>query len=418
MKTPELSSHIRSVMETLAADPAMQKALRFLEDDAARTLEELKEMVLVPGPTFEEQQTRSPMYKAKLELYGAENCTQDAIGNVAGYVNGTAPRPKVMFDAHLDTVFSMDEPLAVTEKDGVLKCPGISDDTAGLAMNLSILRAIRHAGLKPRGRLMLTGTVRHEGEGDLQGMKTLFAEDREIDACLCSETLGKPGAIIATAIGVNRYEIIFKGPGGHSWLDFGRPSPIQALCRAGAAIAELIPPTDPKTSFNIGTIQGGTTVNSIPSECRAKLDIRSVSAEVLGEMDSRIKALVHQAVAAENARWRGDPVTVEFRRIGERPAGGMQPQDPIVQIFWKATEAVGLSPFYWPPLGSNANVPLSLGVPALGIGGGGTGGNLHSLDEWYCHGDSAKHAGRVLLAVFALAGLHGVTEPLAELARR
>lgn len=404
---------VAAVMARLAADPKIQAALAFLDNDENAAFEELKEMVVVPGPTFLEQEKRTPMYKAKLERYGVDSCHVDGIGNVIGYVNGSAPRPKVMFDAHMDTVFPMDEPLEVKEKDGRYNCPGMSDDTAGLAMNLSILRAIRHAGLKPVGRLMITGTVRHEGEGDLQGMKSLFGEDKEIDVCFCAETLSKPGAIINTAIGVFRYEIIFKGPGGHSWLDFGRPSPIQALCRAGAALSEFVPPTDPKTSFNLGTVTGGTTVNSIPGECRAKLDIRSVSADVLVKTDARIKKLFHDAVAAENARWQGEPVTVEFVKIGDRPAGHAPEDSPIVQVLWQATEVVGVRPMYWPPLGSNANIPMSMGIPALGFGGGGIGGNLHSREEWYSPEYSAKHAARLLLAVFAMAGLEGVTDPLA-----
>lgn len=409
---------VAASLARLTADPRVREALAFLERDEAATFEELKEMVIVPGPTFQEQEKRTPMYKAKLEQYGVDRCEVDAIGNVLGYIEGTAPRPKVMFDAHLDTVFPMDEPLAVKEKDGRYNCPGMSDDTAGLAMNLSILRAIRHAGLKPVGRLMVTGTVRHEGEGDLQGMKTLFERDREIDACFCAETLSKPGAIINTAIGVHRYEIIFKGPGGHSWLDFGRPSPIQALCRAGAALSEFVPPTEPKTSFNLGTVTGGTTVNSIPSECRAKLDIRSVSFEVLNETDAKIQQLFRDAVAAENARWPGDPITVEFRQIGDRPAGHAPEDSLVVQTLWQSTEAVGVPPMFWPPLGSNANIPMSLGVPALGFGGGGLGGNLHSREEWYSPEYSAKHAARLLLAVFVMAGLDGVTKPLAAMQNR
>lgn len=419
MNQSPISPDVANVMDALLAHDGIRKALDFLLADEDATLEELKELAQTPAPTFEERKFRSPLYKNKLEQYGAENCEMDEAGTVAGYVNGSFPRPKVMFDAHLDTVFPMDQPLAVTEKNGVFNCPGMSDDTAGLAMNLSILRAIRHAGLTPHGRLMLTGTVCHEGEGDLQGMKTLFAKDKEIDACFCSETLSKPGAIINTAIGVNRYEMTFSGPGGHSWIDFGRPSPIQALCRAGAGISEITPPTDPKTSFNIGTVEGGTTVNSIPAECKAKLDIRSVSANVLRETDEHIKKVVQNAVDAENTRWQtGERVRVTFRRIGERPAGNMDAASPIVQVLWRATEAVGLTPNFWPPLGTNANIPLSLGIPSLGFGGGGTGGNLHSPEEWYCHKHSGQHAGRILLAIFAMAGLDGVTTPLARIINR
>ena len=422
MSTIPVSNKVAGVIDKLMADPGIRKALDFLRADEEASFAELKEMVQVPGPTFEERKFRSPLFKAKLEQYGAEDCHVDEIGNVIGHINGSAPRPKVMFDTHLDTVFSMDQPLTITEvpgKKGVYNCPGMADNTAGMAMLLTVLRAIRHADLKPRGRLMIVGAVQHEGEGDLQGMKTLYARDKEIDACFSTETMSEPGAIINTAIGVHRYEMTFRGPGGHSWLNFGRPNPIQALCRAGAAMSEFVPPTTPQTSFNLGTVTGGTTVNAIPAECRAKLDIRSVSNSVLQETDDIMQKMVRDAVAAENARWNsGEPVTVEFRSIGNRPAGAMGPETDIVQVFWKATKAVGLEPIFWQPLGTNSNVPLSLGVPALGFGGGGTGGNLHTTEEWYCHEHSGQHAGRLLMAVFAMAGLSGVTEPLAPLMQR
>lgn len=410
-----ISEPVRQTVAALTADAKIRKALAFLQADAEATFAELKSLVQVAAPTFAEMQARAPLYKARLEAYGAENCSMDEIGNVRGFVNGAAARPKVMFDAHLDTVFGPEVALAVTEKDGVFQCPGMSDDTAGLAMNLSILRAIRHAGLVPCGRLMLTGTVRHEGEGDLQGVRKVFEDDRDIDACVCLETLSKPGAIVNTAIGVYRYEMIFTGKGGHSWLEFGLPNPIQALCRAGAALSALVPPTEPRTTFNLGTVTGGTTVNSIPSECRAKLDIRSVDPQALDRIDAQIKELVHAAVAEENARWQGQPIQVEFRRIGNRPAGHVGAEETLIQVLWQSTEAVGLEPFFWPPLSTNANIPMSLGVPATGLGGGGIGGNLHSLAEWYSPAHAAEHAGRLLLALFAMAGLAGVTEPLAVL---
>jgi acetylornithine deacetylase/succinyl-diaminopimelate desuccinylase-like protein len=409
-------SDIDSALAKLLADEKIQKALKFLEDDEAATFAELREMALVPGETFHEKEGRTPMYRAKLEKYGADSVETDEIGSVLGYVDGAAPRPKIMLDAHLDTVFAMSEPIEIKDlDDGRYNCPGMSDNTAGLAMDLTVLRAIRHAGLVPQGRIMITGTVRHEGEGDLGGMKTLFAHDQTIDACFCSETLTKPGAIINTAIGVHRYELIFRGPGGHSWLDWGRPTPIQAFCRAGAALSELQAPAEPKTSFNLGTVAGGTTVNAIPAECRAKLDIRSVSADVLNALDAQIHKLVDEAVAAENARWKGDPVTVEWRRIGDRPAGMVPPEALVVRLLWKTTEAVGLTPNYWPPLGTNANIPISMGIPSTGFGGGGIGGSLHSRAEWYSPQHSARHAQRILLTVFAMAGLKGVTEPLAKI---
>lgn len=416
----DVRADIKSVLEALMGDSRVQKALDFLKQDEAATFEELKKLACIPAPTFAEKEHRSPAYLELLRSYGAEDCEMDEIGNVWGYVNGSAPRPVVMIDAHIDTVFSYDVPLEIkqTAQDRY-NCPGMSDDTACLAMDLSVLRALRYADLRPVGRIRINGAVRHEGEGDLQGMKAIVAGNAELDACFCAETLSRPGAIINTVLGVYRYELVFRGQGGHSWLDFGRPNPIQAACRFGAALSAQVPSDNPKTTFNLGTISGGTTVNSIPTECRLKLDLRSVSAESLDKLDALARRLVEEAVEEENARWSsGERISVEFIRIGNRPAGHTPDDAAILQVFWRASELAGLEPFFWPPLGTNGNVPLHAGIPTLSYGGGGIGGNLHSRDEWYSPSFSAQHAQRLLLSVLAMAGLEGVSQPLAQVLQR
>ncbi len=416
----DVRADIKSILDALMDNPHVQKALAFLKQDEASSFEELQKLACIPAPTFSEQDYRSPAYLELLRLYGAEDCEMDEMGNVWGYVNGSAPRPVVMIDAHIDTVFSYDVPLTIKQlAQDRYNCPGMADDTACLAMDLSVLRALRYAGLRPVGRIRINGAVRHEGEGDLQGMKAIVERERELDVCLCAETLSRPGAIINTVLGVYRYELIFRGQGGHSWLDFGRPNPIQAACRFGAALSALIPSDNPKTTFNIGTISGGTTVNSIPMECHLKLDLRSVSAEGLDELDEVAHRLAEEAVKEENARWSGgERISVEFIRIGNRPAGHTPDDASVLQVFWSASELVGLKPFFWPPLGTNGNVPLHAGIPTLSYGGGGIGGNLHSREEWYSPNYSVQHAQRLLLSVLAMAGLEGVSQPLAQIIQR
>ena len=402
----------------LLADERIQKALAYLRDDQNTKVEEQKEMALVSGAPHTETKVRSPMYLAKLQGYGVENCFIDEAGNAMGYVRGASARPKVVLEAHLDTVFDAETPLNIVERNGKIYCPGIGDDTAGLACVLSVARAIRHAGLKPAGTLMVGGVAGEEAPGNSRGVIELMNTHQDIDAYVAVETCWTR-RITRGGIACRRWELTFRGPGGHSWQAWGLPSPLHAAGRAVSVIAALQPPADPKTTLNVGTIHGGTSVNSIANETTVHVDIRSVSESLCEEYAIKIREIAEQAVADENTahpsrRSDGnDRVSVRSNLYCVKPGGDQSPESPIVQAAILATRAVGVEPDLFPPSSTNANFPIAMGIPSVCVGAGGDGGNLHTLDEWYDPSDSYTGAQKVLLLIFALAGLEGVAAPLA-----
>lgn len=409
--------NLNQVFVALLADERIQKALAYLKDDQAAKTKEQKEMALISGAPNTEPELRSPMYLEKLKQGGLTDCNIDAVGNAMGYVRGAASRPKVVLEAHLDTVFPLETPLAIVEKDGKICCPGIGDDTAGLACTLSVLRAIRHAGLKPAGSLMVGGTVGEEAPGNSRGVIHLMNTHKDIDAYVAVETCFTH-RITRGGIACRRWELVFRGPGGHIWQTDGLPSPLHAAGRAVAAMADLTPPADPKTTFNVGTIHGGTSVNSIANETIVHVDIRSVSDELCEEYAEKARTLAERAVAEENAAHPSkkdddsDRVSLTPNLYCVKPGGDQDPASPIVQAAILATQAVGVEPVLFPPSSTNANFPIAMGIPSLCIGAGGEGGNLHALNEWYDPTDSYTGTQKMLLIAFALAGLDGVTDPI------
>ena len=403
---------IEQAFSKLLADPGIQKALAYIKDDHANMVEEQKEMTLVSGAPWSEPEIRSPMYLKKLQQYGLVDCFTDEVANVFGYVHGDAKGPKVLMEAHLDTVFPLETPLAIRMEGSRIYCPGIGDDTAAMATLLCVIRAIKQAGLVPAGTLMLGGTVGEEAPGEARGVMHLMETQKDLDAYIAVETCWTH-RITRGAVACLRFEVTFKGPGGHSWNAFGLPSPLHAAGRAIAAIANIQPPKDPKTTFNVGIINGGTSVNSIANETRMLVDMRSTNTQERNTLAETIKKLINDAVAEENKiRQSETPVTVTIRPFNEKP-GGDQPIDAdIVQIAAFATRAVGVEPKYLPPSSTNANFPLDKGIPALCIGAGGDSGGTHALDEWFDPTDSYTGPQKCLLMLFAMAGLKGVTEPL------
>lgn len=403
---------VKAVLDKLLADPKVQKALAFIDKDHNNKVAEQKEMALVHGAPFREREKRSPMYKGKLEKYGATDCFIDDHDNAFGYVRG-GDGPVVVIEGHLDTVFPEGTPLKITEKDGRIYCPGIGDDTAGLANVLALLRAVKSAGLEPSGSLMLGGTAGEEGEGDIRGIKGLLDDHKEIAAVVSVEP-GPTGNIVFGAVGSRRYEFVFKGPGGHSWSKFGLPSPIHAMGRAIAKMAAFEPPVSPKTTYTVGTVTGGTSVNSIALEARMKLDMRSVSMETLADMEKTMLGFVDDAVAEENAfRKPSDALlTVEKNKIGDRPAGDQPKDAPIVQAVWAAIGSIGVEPKLLPPSSTNANAAISRNIPGVVLRTGGDAGGEHALEEWFDPRGSQEGVKTALLLAFALAGLKGVTDPV------
>jgi tripeptide aminopeptidase len=261
------------------------------------------------------------------------------------------------------------------------------------------------------GDIMFVGTVGEEELGNLRGVRALFRGHTDIDGFISIDGLGIT-RVVNQATGSRRYEFVFTGPGGHSFAEFALPSATHAMGRAIAKISELQTPSDPRTTFTVGTVTGGTSVNAIAAEARMAVDMRSNSTDELLKLEARLLELVKQAVAEENARWKSDRMTVETRLIGDRPAGIVGMDSPIVQASERAVSAVTRGPrVTFAGSSTDSNIAMSLGIPAVTIGGGGEGGNWHSRNEWYKPTDAWHGPQNALLAVLMLTGLDGVTKP-------
>jgi di/tripeptidase len=290
--------------------------------------------------------------------------------------------------------------------------PGIGDNARGLAVILSLLRALGANGITTVGDILWVGSVGEEELGNLRGVRALLRDHPQIDGFVAIDGL-KVTRIVDQATGSHRYEIIFSGPGGHSFSAFGLPSPIHAMGRAIAGVSELQTPSDPKTTFTVGTVRGGTSVNAIAKEARMALDLRSNSADALLQLEEKALAIVQHAVAQENARWRSDKITAEIKLIGDRPAGATPRASPIIEAARRAVTAVAPgAPIEFAASSTDSNLAMSLGIPAVTIGGGGEGGGQHSLNEWYKPTNAHLGPQNALLTLLMLAGLTGVSDPV------
>jgi tripeptide aminopeptidase len=397
--------------QAILASAPVAKAVSDIKADDARTLEEQKRITEIPAPPFKES-VRAEYFLKRFKELGLADASIDGEGNVIGMRKGTASVPKLVVSAHLDTVFPEGTDVSVNEKDGMLLAPGIGDDARGLAALLAVLKAMNENTLKTVGSVMFVGTVGEEELGNLRGVKALFRDHKDIDGFI---SVDGPGItrIVNRATGSQRYEIIFKGPGGHSFQEFGLPSAIHALGRAIAKISDVQTVADPKTTFTVGTVRGGTSVNAIAAEARMAIDMRSNNTEELARLEARVLALIKEAATEENKRWNSDKITVEMNLIGARPAGAIPEDAPIVQASRRAVGAVS-QPARVTFVGSStdSNVAMSLGIPAVTLGGGGESGAWHSPREWYKPTDGYLGPPHILLTVLALAGVEGVSKPL------
>jgi tripeptide aminopeptidase len=394
----------------LLESPAVSKMLDDLRADDARTLAEQRVIAEIPAPPFQESARAEYCQKRFAEL-GLNETAIDATGNVIGLRRGTGYGPKLVVSAHLDTVFPQGTNVAVTEVDGVLRGAGIGDNARGLAALLSVLRMINTHGINTAGDLMWVATVGEEELGNLRGVKALFHDHQDIDGFVAIDGL-KITRLINQATGSRRYQMIFKGPGGHSFAEFGRPSAIHAMGRAIATISELRPPSDPKTTFTVGTVAGGTSVNAIANEARMAIDIRSNSVVELRKLESEVIAIVQAGAIDENRRWNSDQIGVECNLIGDRPAGVTAGNSPIVAAARRSLTAITGEPdIVLAASSTDANLPMSLGIPAVTIAGGGEGGNQHSRNEWYKPTNAYFGPQNALLTVLTLVGVAGVSAP-------
>ena len=295
--------------------------------------------------------------------------------------------------------------------DGKIYAPGIGDDGRGLAVVLTLIRALNHADIQTEGDLIIGATVGEEGLGDLRGVKALFENRQDIDGFISIEP-GKPNRIVYLGTGSKRYKVSYKGPGGHSFGNFGTPSPIHALGRAIANISSLETPTNPKTTFNVGIINGGTSVNTIAEVGEMVIDIRSNAQDELAKLEEKILTIIKVAAEEENLRWKSDELTVDIELVGDRPAGNQSPDSIIVQASLAATAALGFEPILNDASSTDSNVPINLGIPAVTLGGGGDSGGHHTLNEYFDPTDAHYGPQVILLTMLGLIGLENVTTPL------
>ena len=405
-----LSPEVQQAYEGLNQHAPAQQGLAFIKDDHQQTVQDQITITEIPAPPFNEDE-RAQYYMGRLADLGLEDVEKDSEGNVYGTLRGSGSGPTLFVSAHLDTVFPEGTDTTVREQDGKLCAPGIADDGRGLASVLSIVRAFRESGVQPEGDIIFGGTVGEEGLGDLRGVKHFFANHTEVDGFISIES-GDPARLTYKATGSHRYFITYKGPGGHSFGAFGTPSAIHAMGRAIAGIADVKVPVEPKTTFNVGVVEGGTSVNSIAAEAQMQLDMRSNSEEELLEVEQEIMGIVDRASQEENKRWKSDQMSVQKELVGDRPAA-TQPDDAlIVQSGWASAQSIGLQPILGDPSSTDSNYPMSLGIPSLTLRGGGVSEGTHSPSECWDPTDAYLGPQGSYMTILGLVGVRDVSQPL------
>jgi acetylornithine deacetylase/succinyl-diaminopimelate desuccinylase-like protein len=383
------------------------RALRFFETNAEAITEEQIRICSVPATPFGEQE-RAEYLRQKFSELGLTEVEIDEEGNCLGLLRGASLKPLFVVSAHLDTVFSKDTDFTVVKREHKLFAPGIADDGCGLAALIAIAHVIQTERIALEGSLLFVGTVGEEGEGNLRGVRHLFTKGRwasTVDAFLSFDGPGLD-RITNRALGSRRYRVEFSGPGGHSWGDFGMPNPVHAMGRAISRLAGYPVPKDPRTTFNVGRIEGGTGVNSIPTRATMEVDLRSAAESELQRLDAFFRRAMRDAADEENgSRRAGNPLLqLKLELIGERPTGETPSDSPLVELALEATRTLGVEPRL-DQSSTDSNLPISLGIPAITLGAGGTSGSSHTLDEWYDPRDRDKGLKRGLLVVLGAVGL-------------
>ncbi len=406
-KPVEAAKQYTDEIKALAAKPTVKKALSLMEEQEPWTVKNLRTLTEIPAPPFMEQE-RGRAYAGMLRTAGADSIWTDEVGNVLALRRGRSRKKTVVLEAHLDTVFPEGTDVKIRQKGDTLYAPGIGDDTRGLAMVLTILDVMEKTSLETEADVLFIGTVGEEGLGDLRGVKKLFnTPGLKIDSYIAIDGLGST-SITHRGLGSHRYKVTFKGPGGHSSGAFGLVNPHGALARAiyyFTQSADTFTKKGVRTTYNVGVIGGGTSVNAIPFESYMQVDMRSESPDQLSGIDKLFQEAVQRALREENAMKRlGSDLIVDIESVGDRPSGGIAENSPLVQRAIAATRAVGQEPAL--RVGStNSNIPFSKGVPAITMGAGGTGSGAHSLNEWWMADQSHLALQRTLLILLSEAGL-------------
>jgi acetylornithine deacetylase/succinyl-diaminopimelate desuccinylase-like protein len=400
-------SSYKNEIDKISSADKIQNSFKIIQELEPATMKELIELTQIPAPPFQEQK-RAEYFKKMLQKAGIDSIWIDEAGNVLGLRKGKGSGKTVLIDAHLDTVFPIETDVIVKMKGDTLYAPGIGDNTRGLSMMLTILKAMNKASITTESDILFAATVGEEGLGDLRGIKHIFKSGRiKIDSHIAIDG-GDINRIVTNGLGSLRYKITFNGPGGHSWGAFGLANPHHAMGKAidyFSTVASDYVSSGPKTTFNVGRIGGGTSVNSIPFETWIEVDMRSLSPEKLKGIEKILLDQMNRALNDYNAGVKtGAKLSLNFEKIGERPSGVQKEDLPLIQKagavidYFKGKAYAGTG-------STNSNIPISLGVPSITIGRGGKGENAHSLDEWWINENGAEAIKFGLLMLVSEAGL-------------
>ncbi|HMV85753.1 MAG TPA: M20/M25/M40 family metallo-hydrolase [Blastocatellia bacterium] len=395
-----------SIAELLREERVL-KAFEFVDSSASRFTAEHIRICEIPAPPFKEQE-RGRYLAARFNELGLADVHTDSEGNVIGFYRGHNEQPLLVLSAHLDTVFPEGTDVVVRRVGSRLCAPGIADNCAGLAALIGLIQAMNAGHIKPRGSVAFVATVGEEGEGDLRGVRHLFAEGKLAGRVSAFVSFDGPGVDFIThqALGSRRYRITLEGPGGHSWGDFGVVNPVHALGRAVARMADYHAPAEPRTTYNIGRIEGGESVNVIPQTAAMDVDLRSSAEVELSRMEEYLLAAIHRAVVDENVQRAasGRKLKAEVRLIGNRPSGETPRDALLVRTAVEASRHLSITPIL-NRASTDSNIPISLKVPAVTIGVGGQSGDSHRLSEWYDPAGREQGYKRALLLALSMTGL-------------
>jgi acetylornithine deacetylase/succinyl-diaminopimelate desuccinylase-like protein len=406
MENGVLTDESSSIQALLRAEQTRQ-AFRFIDEANATIDEELIRICEIPAPPFGES-ARAAYVRQRFEQLGMPVVRTDDEGNVIAERPGMSSEPLVIVSAHLDTVFPEGTDVSVKREGGRLSAPGISDNTCGIVSLIALAGALNSARVKTEGGICFVATVGEEGEGNLRGVRRLFSQgafQSGVDAFI---SLDGPGVerITNRALGSRRYRVTVRGPGGHSWGDFGIVNPVHALGRAIGRFAAYPAPLVPRTSYNIGIIEGGSSVNAVPQTAAMTVDLRSVSSQEIDKLEAYLRRVVDVAVREENLQrsMSGTSLDYELEQVGNRPSGETPADSALVRAAIACSRALGIEPRL-DCASTDSNIPISLGIPAITIGVGGLSGNCHSLTEWYEPVGRELGLKRLLLLTLLFSGL-------------
>jgi tripeptide aminopeptidase len=391
-------------IEKLAESSSVSRALTWIEKNSDWITEQQIKITEIPAPEFEEAR-RGEYVKQLFEANGLE-VRVDKLGNVIGERAGTDPNSVVLLAAHLDTVFAEGTDVRVKRDGSRLTAPGIADNGAGLASLIGLAKALNEANVRTKSSIVLAADVGEEGEGNLRGIRALVEAYKSKLVAVIAVDGASTEHITTQGIASHRFEIVVTGPGGHSWSDFGAPNPITAVARGIVKFSNVPVPDEPRSSYNFGTIEGGTSVNSIPSRAAVKVDLRSEQEAEVAKMEKSLREAMQVGLRDElaAANEQSDALQITFRSLGARPAGKIADSAPLIDTIRNVDRFLG-NRSRLERSSTDANIPLSLGVPAVSLGAGGKGGGSHTLAEWYDSSGRDLGLKRLFLTTLTLAGV-------------